>query len=133
ELINHNRPVFDQLHPSVPMMAAGLVAWFVLAAWVFFDRQGVIGLSLAIVTVLFGVVGLLLDYLGWSDCFSERYIWSGKDTSRPTQGTRRSPRSGIGTLAILPSGAASFTGARRRSRYCCRLRLARLVSRRWEL
>jgi len=67
ELISHNRPVFDQLHPGIPRMAAGLVAWFVLVAWVFFDRQGVVGLSLAMVTVLLGVVGLLLRalYLVW--------------------------------------------------------------------
>jgi hypothetical protein len=63
ELITHNRPVFDQLHPHVPKVAAGLVAWFVLAAWVFFDRQSAVGLSLAIVTMLLLVAGLLLGAL----------------------------------------------------------------------
>jgi hypothetical protein len=63
ELANHNRPTFQQLHPNVPKVAAGLVAWFVLMAWVFFDRQSLIGLPLAFVTVLFLVVGLLLGAL----------------------------------------------------------------------
>jgi hypothetical protein len=60
ELANHNRPTFEQLHPTVLKMAAALVAWFVLMAWVFFDRQSVVGLPLAFVTVLLLFVGLLL-------------------------------------------------------------------------
>ena len=58
ELVAHNRPVFDQLHPKVYAAAVGLVAWFALAAWILFDRKngvGVsndIGLSLAMVSVL---------------------------------------------------------------------------------
>ena len=67
ELANHNRPRFEHLHPNVPKAAAALVAWFVLMAWVFFDRQSVVGLPLALVTVLFVVAGLLLgaEYLVW--------------------------------------------------------------------
>ncbi len=49
----HNRPVFDQLHPAVFKIAAGLVAWFAVAAWILFDRQSDVGLPLAMVTVLF--------------------------------------------------------------------------------
>ncbi|MBN9005797.1 MAG: hypothetical protein J0H40_10305 [Rhizobiales bacterium] len=60
ELVAHNRPTFDQFHPNVPRIAAGLVAWFVLMAWVFFDRQSVTGLPLAFVTVFFAVLGLVL-------------------------------------------------------------------------
>jgi len=58
ELVAHNRPVFDQLHPRIYGAAVGLVAWFALAAWLFFDRNnGIglsndIGLSLAMVSVL---------------------------------------------------------------------------------
>jgi len=47
-----NKPVFDQLHPNIYRIAIGLVLWFVLAAWVFFDRGGPVGLPLAFVTVL---------------------------------------------------------------------------------
>ena len=63
ELANHNRPTFEQLHPTVIKVAAGLVAWFVLMAWVFFDRQSVVGLPLAFVTVLLLVVSLLFGAL----------------------------------------------------------------------
>jgi hypothetical protein len=50
--------VFDQLHPKIYGAAVCLVAWFTLAAWLFFDRKnGIglsndIGLSLAMISVL---------------------------------------------------------------------------------
>jgi hypothetical protein len=59
ELVAHNKPVFDQLHPTIYGAAVGLVAWFALAAWVLFDRQSDIELPLAIVSVLFLVAVLL--------------------------------------------------------------------------
>ncbi len=37
ELVAHNRPVFDQLHPKIYGAAVGLIAWFALMAWVLFD------------------------------------------------------------------------------------------------
>jgi hypothetical protein len=52
-------PVFDQLHPKIYAAAVGLVAWFVVSAWVFFDREGQIGLSLAFVSVLLLIAVLL--------------------------------------------------------------------------
>jgi hypothetical protein len=55
ELIAHNRPVFDRLHPRIWGAAAGLIAWFALMAWVLFDRSGDVTLSLMFVTVLFVV------------------------------------------------------------------------------
>jgi hypothetical protein len=59
ELVTHNKPVFDQLHPSIYKVAVGLVAWFVLTAWIFFDRQNDIGLPLSIVSTLLLVAVLL--------------------------------------------------------------------------
>ena len=59
ELVSHNRPIFDQLHPAVYRAAVGLVAWFTLAAWILFDRQNDIGLPLAMVSVLLLVAVLL--------------------------------------------------------------------------
>jgi hypothetical protein len=59
ELVPHNRPVFDQLHPSIYKAAVGLVVLFVLAAWILFDRQNDIGLPLAMVSVLLLVAVLL--------------------------------------------------------------------------
>jgi hypothetical protein len=59
EPVAHNRPAFDQLHPKIYGAAAGLVAWFALMAWVLFDRNSDISLSLGFVTLLFVVaVGL---------------------------------------------------------------------------
>jgi hypothetical protein len=59
ELVPHNRPVFDQLHPNLYKAAVGLVALFVLAAWILFDRQNDVGLPLAMVSVLLLVAVLL--------------------------------------------------------------------------
>ncbi len=60
ELVAHNKPVFDQLHPRIYGAAVGLVAWFALMAWALFDRSSDIGLSLMFVTVLF--VAVLLPW-----------------------------------------------------------------------
>jgi hypothetical protein len=59
ELVPHNRPIFDQLHPKIYMAAVGLVALFVLAAWSLFDRQNDLGLPLAMVSVLLLIAVLL--------------------------------------------------------------------------
>lgn len=61
ELIAHNRPVFDQLHPRIYGAAVGLIAWFALMAWVLFDRASDVSLSLMFVTVLF-VVAIALPW-----------------------------------------------------------------------
>src|SRR5215475_409128 len=55
ELVAHNKPVFDQLHPRIYGAAVGLIAWFALMAWVLFDRSSDVSLSLMFVTVLFAV------------------------------------------------------------------------------
>ncbi|HEY3791702.1 MAG TPA: hypothetical protein VGM09_07715 [Bradyrhizobium sp.] len=62
ELVAHNKPVFDQLHPTIYAAEIGFVAWFVLVAWIFFDRQNDIGLPLAMVSVLL----LFAILLPWS-------------------------------------------------------------------
>ncbi len=59
ELVAHNKPVFDQLHPAIYGAAVGLVAWFALSAWILFDRQSDIELPLAMVSVLLLVAVLL--------------------------------------------------------------------------
>jgi hypothetical protein len=59
ELVAHNKPVFDQLHPKVYAAAIGLVAWFAVAAWILFDRQPDISLPLAMVSVLFFIAILI--------------------------------------------------------------------------
>ena len=57
----HNQPVSDNLHPKVYGIAAGLVAWFVLSAWMLFDRNGYVALALAMVTVLL-LIAILLPW-----------------------------------------------------------------------
>lgn len=66
ELITHNKPVFDHLHPRVYAGAVGLVAWFALAAWILFDRQDDIGLPLMMASALLFVavmIPLILAYV----------------------------------------------------------------------
>ncbi len=51
----HARPskeVSDRLHPRIYMAAAGLLVWFVIAAWLLFGGPGYIGLALAMISVL---------------------------------------------------------------------------------
>ena len=44
--------VSDQLHPLVHKAAAGLLIWFVVAAWLLFGGEGYIDLALVMVSVL---------------------------------------------------------------------------------
>ncbi|MFL6791198.1 MAG: hypothetical protein ACJ8EE_08515 [Bradyrhizobium sp.] len=77
ELVAHNRPVFDRLHPIMYGAAVGLVAWFALAAWTLFDRQNDIELPLAIVSAFF-VVAVLLPW-------SLSLVWKRHRTSPPSK------------------------------------------------
>ena len=64
ELVAHNRPVFDQLHPNIYRAAAGLVAWFALAAWVLFDR----GSDIDILVEIDPAAGVtIFDYVALKD------------------------------------------------------------------
>jgi hypothetical protein len=51
-----SQKVSDQLHPLVHKAAAGLLIWFVIAAWLLFGGAGYIGLALAMVSVLIFMV-----------------------------------------------------------------------------
>ena len=44
--------VSDQLHPLVHLAGAGLLIWFVVAAWLLFSESGYIELALTIISVL---------------------------------------------------------------------------------
>jgi hypothetical protein len=44
--------VSDHLHPRIQMAAAGLLIWFVIAAWLLFGGSGYIELALAMISVL---------------------------------------------------------------------------------
>ena len=57
DLVAHNKPVFDQLHPNIYGAATGLVVWFAVAAY----RQSDIELPLAMVSVLL-LIALLVPW-----------------------------------------------------------------------
>ena len=61
ELVTRNKTDFDELHPRVYAIAAGLVAWFLLSAWVLFDHGGDVVLSLGFVTMLL-VIAVVLPW-----------------------------------------------------------------------
>src|SRR5256885_17252582 len=67
EIIGHNRPVSDDLHPLVYKMAVGFVLLFVLSAWVFFGGWNYMGLLLAVVTGFFLIATAVpaLIWLTW--------------------------------------------------------------------
>ena len=44
--------VSNDLHPRIYMAAAGLLIWFVVAAWLLFGGSGYIGLALAVISLL---------------------------------------------------------------------------------
>lgn len=44
--------VSDRLHPLIYIVAASLLAWFVVAAWLLFDDVGYISLALGMISVL---------------------------------------------------------------------------------
>jgi hypothetical protein len=50
--VRSSQVVSDHLHPRIYMAAAGLLIWFVIAAWLLFDDAGYIELALAMISVL---------------------------------------------------------------------------------
>ncbi|HLL29121.1 MAG TPA: hypothetical protein VKT73_15895 [Xanthobacteraceae bacterium] len=50
DIIRHNRPVSDSLHPLVYKTMAGLALWFALSAWIFFGDTSYTGFTLVIVS-----------------------------------------------------------------------------------
>jgi hypothetical protein len=63
DLVNHNRPVFNFLHPRIYESAIFLVVWFALSAWMLFDhrfdRVDDMVLPLAMVSVFLFIAVLL--------------------------------------------------------------------------
>jgi len=124
ELVAHNKPVFDQLHPRTYGAAVGLVAWFALMAWALFDRSSDIGLSLMFVTVLF-IVAVLLPwtlFLVWKK-FQMPY------ERHPQPTSFHEWRAGDFAVWGARSGAQGFTAPTPRSTFCCRSSPSRSASR----
>jgi hypothetical protein len=64
ELIRHNRPVSDHLHPLVYKAMAGLALWFVLSVWIFFGEESYTALTLAVVS-FFLFVTVAIPFTLW--------------------------------------------------------------------
>lgn len=72
DLVAHNKPVFDQLHPNIYRAAVGFVVWFAVAAWILFDRRSDIELPLIMVSVLL----LMAVLVPWSlSLVWKKYEW----------------------------------------------------------
>ena len=63
-VVVHHPSVSRGLHPFVYKAAVGLVVWFVLSAWVLFDRQRDTELPLVMVSVLL-FIAVLTPYALW--------------------------------------------------------------------
>src|SRR6266699_2217349 len=60
----HRPTVSSGLHAMAYLAAVGLVVWFVLSAWLLFDRQNDVELPLVMVSVLL-LVAILVPYAIW--------------------------------------------------------------------
>jgi len=76
-IVAHRPPISRGLHPLVYGTAVGLVVWFVLCAWVLFDRQNDAELPLVMVSVLL-FVAVSLPYMIW-------LVWRRDQRPRPTR------------------------------------------------
>jgi len=67
QLVRHNRPTNDELHPWIYRAIVGLTIWLVLSIVVLFNRGAYAGLDIAVITLFFVVlVGIpLLLWTSW--------------------------------------------------------------------
>jgi hypothetical protein len=79
--------VSDHLHPRIHMAAAGLLIWFVIAAWLLFGGSGYIELALTMISVLvFMVMAIPLA------------LWRTNLTAQRSAGSSRAPERACETL-----------------------------------
>jgi hypothetical protein len=64
ELARHNRPVSDQLHPTVYAAMVGLVLLFVVSAWACFGGGAYVGLLLAVMSSFF-LIAVAVPFALW--------------------------------------------------------------------
>jgi len=119
--------VSDQLHPLIHLAEAGLLIWFVVAAWLLFGESGYIELALTIISVLvFMAIAIPVALLRAS-----RKSGGAGDAGNGAGSTSES----VGTWL---QGELSRGPVRKRvglppPRFCCPSPLWRLASRRWAL
>ena len=56
QIVQHDRPIHDGLHPLVYRSMIGLTIWLVLSVWAFFSQGAYIGLTLGMITFFFLII-----------------------------------------------------------------------------
>jgi hypothetical protein len=103
--------VSDRLHPVVQLAAAGLLIWFVVAAWLLFGGAGYVNLALVMISVLV-FMALAIPWVLWRAGVAgrRRNAELGDDDETPSE-----------TLATWLQGRfATWTDAERPSTGRCR-------------
>lgn len=116
DIIDHNRPVFDFLHPRIYAVAVSLVVWFALSAWILFGhrfgKSSQMSLTLAMVSVLLLMAVLLPSALS--------LVW--KRHRMPSEGRAQNIlfRDWRGGDVLSRFGAAGCAACMPPSKHCCR-------------
>lgn len=79
---DHSPPpqkVLEHLHPWIHMAAAGLLIWFVMAAWLLFSGSGYIDLALTMISVLV-LMALVIPLALWRANGTSRIIEPNSET-----------------------------------------------------
>ncbi|HVV60313.1 MAG TPA: hypothetical protein VHD14_01005 [Pseudolabrys sp.] len=64
DLVRHNRPVTDRLHPLVYQGLGALALWLVISVWALFDRGPYMALTVVVITGFFLMLAAL-PFLIW--------------------------------------------------------------------
>jgi hypothetical protein len=117
EMIRHNRPVSDGLHPLVYKAMAGFALWFALSAWIFFGVADYIGLALAVVS-FFLFITVAVPFAIWQ-------AWRGSQISGARQGSQTFRDWAAGEFETWPNsrpGKAGSTAWKRPLKFYCHSR-----------
>jgi hypothetical protein len=79
DLIQHNRPVSDSLHPRVYQSMVGLLMLYVVSVWLLFGDDSQNALVYTVVTGLF-VVAIMIPFVLWRTWCRNR----GRDAPEPS-------------------------------------------------
>jgi hypothetical protein len=100
--------VLDRLHPVVQLAAAGLLIWFVVAAWLLFGGAGYVNLALVMISVLV-FMALAIPWVLWRAVAGRRRnaeLGDADETPSETLATWLQGRFATWTDAERPSTAA---------------------------
>ena len=97
--------VSDRLHPVVQLAAAGLLIWFVVAAWLLFGGGGYVNLALVMISVLV-FMALAIPWVLWRAGVAARRRNAEPGDAGETPATWLQGRFATWTDAERPSTAA---------------------------